>query len=398
MMKLSVIIVNYNVETLLEQCLRSVENAMLQISGEIIVVDNASADGSIQMIRAKFPNIRLIENSINEGFSKANNRGIKIAQGEYLLLLNPDTLVPHDCFTECIEFMHQKPSAGALGVRMIDATGRYLPESKRGLPTPWVAFCKFSGLTKLFPKSKRFARYYLGHLPNDKTSPIEVLAGAFMFLRRTALEKSGLLDESFFMYGEDIDLSYRITQCGFQNYFLPQTSILHYKGESTRKGSLNYVVLFYRAMLIFSKKHFSNRHNGLFNLMIYLAIYFRALLSVLSRFAKALLSPLGRFFNGSENKKERTAIIIASQPQALKIKDKSRLNHIPIEIVSTVSPRQLDSPTNFKEELLQLKTLIDSTRADLLIFNAKEVSATTIIQCIDLLGNSKTRFRIETVE
>ncbi|WP_372773580.1 glycosyltransferase family 2 protein [Mangrovibacterium sp.] len=291
-MKLSVIIVNYNVKHFLEQCLYSVEKALTAIDGEIIVVDNNSVDGSCRMLRQKFPSIHLIENSENTGFSKANNQAIRIARGEYVLLLNPDTLVEADCFSKCLSFMDDRPDAGAMGVKMIDGNGRYLPESKRGLPTPWVAFCKIFGLTSLFPKSKKFAYYYLGHLSADSIQEVEVLAGAFMFMRQSALKKSGLLDETFFMYGEDIDLSYRISQSGFRNFYFPETTIIHYKGESTKKGSLNYVKLFYNAMLIFSEKHFSNRHNKLFNLAIKLAIYFKAFLSVFNNLSRVLLYPL----------------------------------------------------------------------------------------------------------
>ena len=282
-MKLSVIIVNYNVKHFLEQCLLSVEKAIQGIEGEVIVVDNNSVDGSCQLVRNKFPQVLQIENSTNAGFSKANNQGIRLAKGEFVLLLNPDTIVEKTCFAKCLAFLDEHPDVGALGVKMIDGNGRFLPESKRGLPTPWVAFCKIAGLTRIFPHSYKFARYYLGHLPTDAPNEVEILAGAFMLLRKSALLKTGLLDESFFMYGEDIDLSYRIRQNGFKNYYFPETTIIHYKGESTRKGSLNYVKLFYKAMLIFSKKHFSNRQNVLFNLFIKLAIYFRATLSVFSR-------------------------------------------------------------------------------------------------------------------
>ncbi|RKD85949.1 glycosyltransferase family 2 protein [Mangrovibacterium diazotrophicum] len=291
-MKLSVIIVNYNVKHFLEQCLRSVTDALTGIDSEILVVDNNSVDGSCLMVNDSFPKVKLIENKENTGFSRANNQAISVARGEYILLLNPDTLVETDCFRKCVAFMDEHPEAGGLGVKMIDGKGHYLPESKRGIPTPWVSFCKIFGLTALFPHSPRFAGYYLGHLSNTETHEVEVLAGAFMLLRSAALQKAGLLDEQFFMYGEDIDLSVRIRQSGYKNYYFPETKIIHYKGESTKKGSLNYVKLFYKAMLLFSKKHFSGRQNQLFNFTINLAIYFRALLSVVSRVVAAILLPL----------------------------------------------------------------------------------------------------------
>ena len=203
------------------------------------------------------------------------------SRSEYVLLLNPDTLVEEDTFSKCLAFMDSHPDAGALGVKLIDGSGKYLPESKRGFPIPWVAFCKTFGLSSVFPKSRLFNRYYLGHLPADKTNPVDVLVGCFMFMRRSALDRAGLLDEAFFMYGEDIDLSYRIKQAGFENYYFPETQIIHYKGESTKKGSLNYVRTFYQAMIIFTQKHFTGPRAGLFVLMLEAAIWLRAGLTLL---------------------------------------------------------------------------------------------------------------------
>ena len=291
-MKLSIIIVNYNVEYFLEQCLHSVRKACKNISSDVYVVDNNSVDGSVEMVAEKFPEVILIANKDNPGFSKANNQAIKISKAEYVLLLNPDTVVEEDTFEKVIDFMDSHPDAGGLGVKMIDGKGNFLPESKRGLPTPSVAFYKIFGLSKLFPKSKKFAKYHLGHLDNDKIHEIDVLAGAFMLMRKETLDKVGLLDETFFMYGEDIDLSYRIILGGYKNYYYPDTSIIHYKGESTKKGSLNYVFVFYNAMIIFAKKHFSQKHASIFSLLINMAIYLRAGASILSRFIKKLALPL----------------------------------------------------------------------------------------------------------
>jgi GT2 family glycosyltransferase len=263
-----------------------------EIQMEIFVVDNASVDGSVKMLREKFPNVHCIANTDNIGFSKANNQAIRKSQGEYILLLNPDTVVESDTFIKTIAFMDEHHDAGGLGVKMVDGTGRFLPESKRGLPTPMVAFYKIFGLSKLFPHSRTFNRYHLGYLPGDETNPVDVLAGAFMLLRKSTLGKTGLLDEQFFMYGEDIDLSYRITQAGYKNYYFPETRIIHYKGESTKKGSLNYVFMFYNAMIIFARKHFSRQNARLFSFLINLAIYFRASLSVIYRAAKTMLLPL----------------------------------------------------------------------------------------------------------
>ncbi|WP_430974427.1 glycosyltransferase family 2 protein [Sunxiuqinia rutila] len=290
-MKLSIVIVNYNVRYFLEQCLHAVQKACTSIETEIFVVDNNSVDGSAHMVREKFPTVHLIENHGNKGFSKANNQAIRQAKGDYILLLNPDTLVEEDCFVKCLDFMDNHPEAGGLGVPMIDGKGRFLPESKRGLPTPEVAFYKIFGLARLFSHSPRFARYHMGHLDKNQTHEVDVLAGAFMLLRHAVLEKTGLLDEDYFMYGEDIDLSYRITQAGFKNYYFAGTTIIHYKGESTKKGSINYVKIFYQAMSIFAGKHFSKGRAGMFSFLINLAIYFRALLALTSRFAKAIAFP-----------------------------------------------------------------------------------------------------------
>lgn len=291
-MDLSIIIVNYNVKYFIEQCLYSVEKAVKNIDSEIFVVDNNSVDGSCEMIRSKFPWVRLIENKTNLGFSKANNQAIQISKGKYILLLNPDTVVEEDSFRKCIDFMNGHPDAGALGVKMIDGTGNFLPESKRALPRPDVAFYKIFGLASLFPRSKVFGKYHLTYLDKDKIHEIDVLSGAFMFLRKEALDKTGMLDESYFMYGEDIDLSYRIQLSGYKNYYFPETTIIHYKGESTKKGSINYVLVFYRAMIIFANKHFSTKNARMFSLLINLAIYFRAALSIVRRSVKRIYQPL----------------------------------------------------------------------------------------------------------
>jgi len=260
--------------------------------GEVWVVDNNSVDGSVEMVKKEFPAVRLIANKENLGFSRANNQAIRKANGEYILLLNPDTIVEESTFSKVVEFMDAHPEAGGLGVKMIDGKGNFLPESKRGIPTPEVAFYKMSGLTKLFPKSKKFAKYYLGHLDKEHTHEVEILSGAFMLLRKTVLDKIGLLDETFFMYGEDIDLSYRILQAGYKNYYFADTTIVHYKGESTKKGSLNYVFVFYNAMIIFAQKHFAQKNAKIFMFLIKLAIFFRAGLSIMRRIVKAIYLPI----------------------------------------------------------------------------------------------------------
>ncbi len=291
-MKLSVIIVNYNVIYFLEQCLHSVMKAGQGIDMEVFVVDNNSVDGSVTMVKDKFPEVKLICNTDNKGFSKANNQAIHQSSGEFVLLLNPDTVVEEDTFSKIVAFMEQHPDAGGLGVKMLDGKGRFLPESKRGLPTPRVAFYKIFGFSRLFPKSKTFGKYHLGYLDKDKTHQVEILAGAFMLLRKSVLDKIGLLDEAFFMYGEDIDLSYRIIKAGYQNYYFPETRIIHYKGESTKKSSVNYVFVFYNAMIIFARKHFSQKNARMFSFLINLAVYLRAAVAITMRFVRMFLLSL----------------------------------------------------------------------------------------------------------
>lgn len=295
-MKLSVVIVNYNVKHFLEQCLNSVIKALGGLKGEIIVVDNNSVDGSVKLLKDKFKDIKLIANKKNTGFAVANNQAIKIAKGEYVLLLNPDTIVQEDTFLKCLEFMDKTSNAGALGVKMYDGKGLFLPESKRGLPTPSVAFYKIFGLSTIFPKSKIFGKYHLGYLSKNEIHEVDVLSGAFMLLRKKALDKIGLLDESFFMYGEDIDLSFRIIKGGYKNYYFPKTNIIHYKGESTKKSSINYVFIFYKAMIIFAEKHFSKKNIKSFSRLINLAIYIRATIAVVQRVIRRWGLPILDFF------------------------------------------------------------------------------------------------------
>ncbi len=282
---------NYNVAYFLEQCLNSVFKALKNVNGEVFVVDNNSIDNSLEMVSAKFPTVKIIANKENVGFSKANNQAIELSEGKYILLLNPDTVVEESTFVKTIDFLNQHPNAGGLGVRMLDGKGVFLPESKRGLPTPSVAFYKIFGISRLFPTSKIFGKYHLGYLPENKTNKVEILSGAFMLLRKETLNKIGLLDETFFMYGEDIDLSYRVILAGYDNYYFPETSIIHYKGESTKKSSVNYVFVFYNAMIIFAKKHFSQNNAALFSFLINIAIYLRAGMAISARFIKKSILP-----------------------------------------------------------------------------------------------------------
>lgn len=280
-MTLSVIIVSYNVKAYVEQCLLALERSLEGIESEVFVVDNHSRDGSADYLQERFPSVSVVASNHNLGFARANNLALRQARGEYALLLNPDTIVAEDTLRQTLDFMDAHPQAGSCGCRMLQTDGQPARESRRGLPSPWVAFCKMTGLTARFPRSRRFGRYYMGWLPWDQPAQIEAVSGAFCLLRRTALDRAGLLDEDFFMYGEDIDLSYRLLKDGLQNYYLP-TPIIHYKGESTVHNSYRYVHVFYEAMLIFYKKHFCRRLT-LVSLPIQLAIILRAVLDLLLR-------------------------------------------------------------------------------------------------------------------
>ncbi len=266
MTDLSVIIVNYNSRYFLQLCLDSLALALNDINAETIVVDNCSNDDSVSVIKQEYAWVKLIENEENFGFGRANNQGIKIAKGQYILLLNPDTIVQKNTLKHCINTLSSQQDIGAIGVKMLDGSGHFLPESKRGLPHPRTAFFKAFGFAKLFPHSSFFAHYYLGHLPQDQASQVEVLAGAFMMCKADVLHKCKGFDEDFFMYGEDIDLSYRITQLGYSNYYLPQYPIIHFKGESAKRDAV-WASHFYGAMQMFSKKHFSKK-GAFFNWLI----------------------------------------------------------------------------------------------------------------------------------
>lgn len=289
---ISIVIVNYNVEAFLQQCLYAVYNASIELKTEIFVVDNNSVDGSVEMVKKYFPEVNLIANKENKGFAFACNQAIIVSKGKYVLLLNPDTVIKEDSLSSCLKFMETTSDAGALGVKMINGNGKFLPESKRSLPTVKSAFFKMFGFSTLFPKSRFFGQYQLKYLDENQNHEVEVLSGAFMFIRKSVLDKIGLLDEAFFMYGEDIDLSYRIILAGYKNYYFSGTTIIHYKGESTKKASFKYVKTFYNAMLIFAKKHYKGQKQAIFRCLIRSAIYLRATMALLSRGINSIYLPL----------------------------------------------------------------------------------------------------------
>lgn len=306
-MVLSIIIVNYNVKYFLEQCLCSIQKAIAGIDAEIIVIDNNSQDGSIAYLQSLFTSVIFLANEKNLGFGKANNIALQQAKGKFILFLNPDTIVAEDCFTNCISFLETTANAGAAGVRMIDGSGNFLPESKRSFPSPVSSFYKLIGLATLFPSSKIFNRYALGNLDEHQIHEIDVLAGAFMMIKKEVLEKVKGFDESFFMYGEDIDLSYRIQQAGYAIYYSGESTIIHFKGESVKKQNINYVRMFYNAMNVFVGKHYSKIVAFIFSLFIKAAITIRTVVALV----ETLFQPTSSF----RNRNEKTLIIGSIQEQ-----------------------------------------------------------------------------------
>jgi GT2 family glycosyltransferase len=384
MVDVSVVIVNYNVRHFLEMTLYSVFRASQGLAVEVIVVDNNSHDDSCNMVRSLFPDVKLIANTDNPGFGIANNQGIRMAKGRYVLLLNPDTIVAESTILDCLSFMNGNAGAGALGVHMINGDGVYLRESKRGLPTPAVSFYKMSGLINLFPKSKVFARYYIGHLPDDEVVESEILSGAFMFIRREALEKAGLFDEDFFMYGEDIDLSYRIAKAGFTNYCLGKTPIIHFKGESTKKGSLNYVIVFYRAMEIFARKHFTGGGWSPYRLIIELAIKLRTLMSIIHR----VFWPVTRLFAfGSAKEKTVDSVYVVSDDGGF-CAMMPQLSHLSLNVVRL----------NVNDFCSELRSAISKTnyRSVMVVFDVAKVGLSEMMICMKLFRDKGVLFRFVT--
>jgi GT2 family glycosyltransferase len=292
-LKVSVIIVNYNVKYFLEVCLHSVLKAADGMEVEVIVVDNNSKDGSCDMVATKFPQVVLVRNTDNKGFSKANNQGVAIAKGEYILFLNPDTVMPEDFFAKTVAYMDADPEAGALGPRLIDGKGQFAPDSKKAFPSLSVALFKTTGINKLFNKSPFFNKYYAVHIGEHELAEVDVLSGCCMLVRTSAMHTAGgAFDEDYFMYCEDVDLSYRIKQAGFKNMYYPEVNLIHYKGESTRKATLSYVRIFNEALATFVRKHYSKQNATMFILFINIGIVLRAISGVVKQVLKVLRMPL----------------------------------------------------------------------------------------------------------
>jgi len=362
-MKISVIILNYNVRNFLELCVLSVQKALENIDSEIIVVDNNSPDDSCAMVKSRFPEVTLIENKTNAGFPKGNNIGVAQAKGEYVCILNPDTVVAEDTFEKILAFAESKTDLGIVGCKLIDGTGNFLPECKRGVPTPFVAFTKVTGLYKLFPKSKRFGKYYAEHLQENQTGKVDVLVGAFMVMQRKLYQDLNGFDEAFFMYGEDIDLSYRSLLSGRNNYYFSETTVIHYKGESTVKDK-KYLHSFQKAMELFYAKHF--QVSFIFDIFMKTGAY---LFSIAKKNQKSIIS------------RKASQYLLFSEDQNLRIKVENLLGK---KVVMADSPTEnsLNSLTNKEGENIEV------------IFDNNQMSFKLIIDYFDSFRNKEFTFKI----
>jgi GT2 family glycosyltransferase len=399
-MDLSVIIVSYNVKYFLAMCLSSVRKAIRNINCEIFVVDNNSSDGSCEMIKRDFPGVKLISNRENRGFSAANNQAIKKADGKYILLLNPDTIIGEDTLSKCIRFMDEHPDAGAAGVMMINGNGIFLPESKRAIPLPETAFWKISGLYRLFPASPRINRYYLGHLNAGDINRIDVVSGAFMFIRGKAVSETGLLDEDYFMYGEDIDYSYRLLGKGYGNYYFPDAGIIHFKGESTQKEEMDFVIRFYDAMLIFVRKHFSSKTLRKMVFPISTAIRLRAAASVIHRFFRKISKPFCRRITrtiapgrNASAKGIKTAVICGAE-MLEKINKLLALTGDKADVFISTDENETDSGDNIQETFHRTSECINNEKIRQVIFSSGQMKFSSVIACMQLLSHHRIRFRI----
>ncbi|MBA4320594.1 MAG: glycosyl transferase family 2 [Flavobacterium sp.] len=354
-MQLSVIILNYNVRHFLELCVLSVENAIQNINSEIIVVDNNSQDDSCAMMKRRFPKVKLIENKENSGFPKGNNIGVAVAQGEYICILNPDTVVAEDTFTKVLAFAKKQKDLGIVGCKLIDGTGNFLPESKRGIPTPFVAFTKITGLYKIYPKT--FGEYYAQHLSENETGKVEILVGAFMLMKRDLYNEIGGFDENCFMYSDDIDLSYMALKKGKSNFYFHETSVIHYKGESTVKNG-TYMKRFQEAMNFFYKKHF--RVSFLFSVFMKMGIVF--------------FSMVKKFQGKPKPKSSPEKYILVSEDEVLREKLENKWE--------TLVERQ-DITKSFAE----------NTKAEI-IFDQNQLDFKSIIQAFETNKNKNFTFKI----
>ena len=354
-MQLSIIILNYNVRYFLELCVLSVQNAIQNSDAEIIVIDNNSQDDSCEMMKKRFPNIKLIENKENSGFPKGNNIGVAAAKGEYICILNPDTVVAEDTFSKVLAFAKKQKELGIVGVKLIDGTGNFLPESKRGIPTPFVAFTKIMGLYKIFPKT--FGEYYAQHLSKNQTGKVDILVGAFMLMKRDLYLEIGGFDENCFMYSDDIDLSYMALKKGKTNYYFHETSVVHYKGESTVKDE-TYMKRFQEAMNFFYQKHFQ----------------VSLLFSVFMKVGIVFFSMIKKFQGKPKLKSRPEKYILVSEDEALREKFENKWR--------TLVERQRIT-----------KSFANNIKTEI-IFDQNQLDFKTIIQAFETNKNKNFTFKI----
>ena len=383
-MQLSVIIVNYNVSCFLEQCLLSVQKAKKGLNIEIFVVDNHSTETGIARIQAKFPWVYYLLNSENEGFAKANNKPLAACKGEQVLFLNPDTLIPENLFQLCLAYLAANEKVGALGVRMIDGKGRYLAESKRAFPSPGAAFFKMIGLANVFPSSRFFNAYALGNLNEFETARVPVLAGACMMIKQPVLKTLNGFDERFFMYGEDIDLSYRIEQMGLENHYFAQTTVLHFKGESSRKNSFTHIKNFYGAMLIFVNKHYHKSKIGVFPFLLRSAIAFRAMGAlVMKLIIISVFSPNAKTLKGK-------TIIVGSVSEYNDVIAILNQNKASKRIPKRIAAEKLSG--SLWEKWNELYRLLKNQRCKQIIFCEGNISLVEIFFLVEKLKNTSAKF------
>ena len=368
---LSIIIVSYNVKYFLEQCLCSVQKAIAGIHAEVIVIDNNSTDESVAYLQHKFSWVRFAGNSLNTGYAKANNQGWRMAGGDMVLFLNPDTILREDCLQKSVAALGQDPRRGALGIHMLDGSGRFLPESKRGFPSPAASLFKLLGLIKIFPHSKTIAGYYQGHLPEKEDNEVDVLSGAYMMVKKAVLEQTGGFDEQFYMYGEDIDLSYRIQQAGYTNYYLAGSSILHFKGESTKKN-FAYTRLFYKAMVIFVQKHYGKQSRW-FTLPAKLAIGVGGVVSYLRQLLTGRVS-------GASRKTIQTLLVgIAADTEMAAV-----------ALAAQQAPKRLVITAR---DIREMNTVLAAENINEIIFCTPGIGYAEVITCMEQLkGNREYKF------
>ena len=356
-MQLSVIILNYNVRYFLEQCVLSVQEALFKLDAEIIVVDNNSSDESCLMMKSRFPDVKLIENDANFGFPKGNNIGVEQASGKYICILNPDTVVAGDTFIKILAFAERQINLGIVGCKLIDGTGNFLPESKRSIPTPWVAFTKVFGLYKVFPKWKLFNQYYAQHLRKNETGKVDILVGAFMFMQRDLYRELGGFDEKCFMYADDIDLSYRVLEQQKSNFYFHETTVLHYKGESTVKDE-KYMQRFQEAMNFFYQKHF--KKSWFFEFFIQIGIWLFSFIKMFQGKTKPKLLPESIiFYSSNKNLSEKLPSILKNKVRFLDLKKEKMVNSSLIFKGKKVEIILDNQYVSFKKCIKIIKTLKD---------------------------------------